>query len=153
MKCPSCNSTKNIVRDSRATENNSGVKRRRECTECSYRFTTIERIRFRELTVIKRTGYKRIFDREKIFKSVVTSMRKRNISDKIIEELVNDVVLKIETANLNEIHTHKIGQLVIEKLSVVDPVACIRFASVYKDFLTMQDFINFINKLRKTGDI
>jgi transcriptional repressor NrdR len=149
MKCPFCDSPDTNVKDSRNTDEGKVVRRRRHCSNCGGRFTTFERIQIRELIVVKRSGAKRPFDRTKIEKSIITALRKRNFSDKQIEALSDKIILELESASTKEIPTRKIGKLIMHELAKVDPVAYIRFASVYKDFANIEDFTKFISKLQK----
>lgn len=149
MKCPFCEHSDSYVIDSRNNEDRKIIRRRRECEACNKRFTTFEKIQFRELTVIKRSGVKKLFERQKIEKAITTALHKRNITDKQINELVSRIVLEIENSNLREISTRKIGDIIMKELAAVDQVAYIRFASVYKDFSTAHDFATFISKLKK----
>ena len=149
MKCPFCDSPDTSVKDSRNTDEGKIVRRRRHCGSCGGRFTTFERIQIRELIVVKRSGAKRPFDRTKIEKSIITALRKRNFSDKQIEALSDKIILELESASTKEIPTRKIGKLIMDELAKVDPVAYIRFASVYKDFANIEDFTRFIGKLQK----
>lgn len=148
MRCPYCTNMETVVKDSRTTEEGKVVRRRRQCTECGGRYTTFERLQLRELVVVKRSGYKRPFDRNKILHSIATAMRKRNFDDAKIEEITNNVVLQIESSTSKEIPTRKIGNLIMKELAKNDLVAYIRFASVYKDFADAQDFAKFINKIK-----
>ena len=149
MKCPFCDEPNTNVKDSRNTDEEKIVRRRRHCSKCGGRFTTFERIQIRELIVIKRSGAKRPFDRTKVEKSIITALRKRNFSDKQIEALNDKIILELESVTTKEIPTRKIGKLIMHELAKVDPVAYIRFASVYKDFANIEDFARFISKLQK----
>ena len=149
MKCPFCDHCDSYVVDSRANEEHKIIRRRRVCEACNKRFTTFEKVQFRELMVIKRSGVKKLFERQKIEKAITTALHKRNITDKQINELVDRIVLEIENSNLREISTRKIGDIIMKELAAVDQVAYIRFASVYKDFSTAHDFATFISKLKK----
>lgn len=148
MICPFCLEADTNVRDSRNTDNGKVVRRRRYCGSCGGRFTTFERLHMRELVVIKRSGAKRPFDRTKISQSVTTAIRKRNFSEKKVEEIIDKIILELESGSAKEIPTRKIGNLIMQELAKVDPVAYIRFASVYKDFNNIEDFTKFISKLR-----
>jgi transcriptional repressor NrdR len=148
MKCPFCQSEDISVKDSRDTHDGKVIRRRRQCGKCKGRFTTFERIQTRELTVIKRTGVKRPFDRNKILQSITTALRKRNVTDEEIENLTDKIVVEIESSTSREINSRAIGKLIMQKLAKIDPVAYIRFASVYKDFSTAQDFAKFISKIK-----
>ncbi len=148
MKCPFCDSPDTNVKDSRNTDEGKIVRRRRNCDNCGIRFTTFERFQTRELSVLKRSGVKRPFDRTKIEKSITTAVRKRNFSDKEIETLSNKIILELESTSTKEIPTRKIGKLIMSELAKIDPIAYIRFASVYKDFTSIKDFTKFISKLQ-----
>lgn len=148
MKCPFCEAKNTSVKDSRETDESRVIRRRRHCSNCNGRFTTFERIQFRELVVIKRTGSKRPFDRTKILKSIATALRKRNFTDEDIEKLADRIVLELESSTTREIKSRAIGKLIMQELAKIDPVAYIRFASVYKDFSNAQDFAKFISKIK-----
>ncbi len=148
MKCPFCEAKNTSVKDSRETDESRVIRRRRHCGKCNGRFTTFERIQFRELVVIKRTGIKRPFDRTKILKSIATALRKRNFTDEDIEKLSDRIVLELESSTTKEIKSKAIGKLIMQELAKIDPVAYIRFASVYKDFSNAQDFAKFISKIK-----
>lgn len=125
------------------------IRRRRYCKLCSGRFTTFERIQLRELLVIKRSGIKKPFDRNKIEQSIATALRKRKLSGTQITALANKIVLELESSNLHEIPTRKIGEIILSELAQIDQVAYIRFASVYKDFSSARDFAIFIGKIKQ----
>lgn len=148
MKCPFCQSEDISVKDSRDTNEGKVIRRRRHCGSCNGRFTTFERIQIRELIIVKRTGTKRPFDRMKILNSITTALRKRNFSEEDIEKLTDKIVVELESSTTREINSRMIGQLIMQELSKIDPVAYIRFASVYKDFSTAQDFAKFINRIK-----
>ena len=147
MKCPFCNEKNTFVKDSRNTDDSKVTRRRRQCVKCNGRFTTFDRIQLRELIVIKRTGIKRPFDRSKILKSITTALRKRNFSEEEIDKLTDNIVLELESSYKGEIKSRQIGRLIMQELAKIDHVAYIRFASVYKDFSTAQDFAKFISKI------
>ena len=149
MKCPFCKTLDTNVKDSRETDGGSIIRRRRECGECKKRFTTFEKVQLREIMVIKRSGLKRPFDRSKIFKSITTALRKRNFSNEDIEKFVNKICLELENASDKEIQSKTIGKIIMQELAIIDQVAYVRFASVYKDFTTIQDFIKFISNIKK----
>ena len=148
MKCPFCEARNTSVKDSRETDEARVIRRRRYCSNCNGRFTTFERIQFRELVVVKRTGAKRPFDRTKILKSITTALRKRNFTNEDIEQLTERIVLELESLPTKEIKSRAIGKLIMQELAKIDPVAYIRFASVYKDFSNAQDFAKFISKIK-----
>lgn len=148
MRCPFCLAPDSLVKDSRDTEESKVIRRRRLCLECGKRFTTFERLQRQELIVVKRSGVKKTFDRDKVHKSIATAMRKRNISDATIEKMVSHVATEIESSGIKETTSRKIGELIMQELAKVDQVAYIRFASVYKDFSSVQDFAKFISKIK-----
>lgn len=148
MKCPFCHAPDTLVKDTRETEEGKVIRRRRSCTNCKGRFTTFERIQLRELSVIKKSGAKRPFDRNKILKSISTALRKRNFSDEVIENIANNIILEIESSNARDVESRAIGKLIMSELAKIDPVAYIRFASVYKDFANAQDFARFIGQIK-----
>ncbi len=149
MKCPFCQSPDTVVKDSRETDEGKIVRRRRSCLKCKGRFTTFERIQLRELIIVKRSGAKRPFDRVKILKSITTALRKRNFTEEEIEKIANRITLEIESSSSKEVQSRMIGKLIMQELAKIDPVAYIRFASVYKDFSTAKDFAKFIGKIKE----
>lgn len=156
MKCPFCGCEETQVKDSRNTDDNSSVRRRRECPECGSRFTTFERVQLRELVVVKKNGEKTLFDRDKLEKSIALAVRKRPISAERVEKIVNSLQRKFESSGESEITTKQIGESVMEALSHLDNIAYIRFASVYKDFRSikdLEDFVATIEKLANREDI
>lgn len=148
MRCPFCGVEDTQVKDSRPAEDKLSVRRRRYCTECLSRFTTVERIQNRDLIVIKRNGTRKPFDRDKLTRSINTALRKRDISNEKIEYIVNSLVSYFETLQDGEVPTNVIGEAIMKELLKVDEVAYVRFASVYKDFTNATDFQEFIQKLR-----
>jgi transcriptional repressor NrdR len=144
MHCPFCNHEDTQVKDSRPTEDGSSIRRRRFCPACNSRFTTFERVQLRELTVVKSDGEKRIFDRDKIARSMAIALRKRPVNPDAVEMAVNRMVQKLESEGENEIATSRIGQLVMGELKKLDEVAYVRYASVYRDFREAKDFENFV---------
>ena len=149
MKCPFCQSADNVVKDSRQTDEGKVIRRRRSCLKCNGRFTTFERVQLRELIIVKKSGAKRPFDRVKILKSITTALRKRNFLEEEIEEIANRITLEVESSNSKEVQSQMIGKLIMQELAKIDQVAYIRFASVYKDFSTAQDFAKFIGKIKE----
>lgn len=147
MRCPYCKETETVVKDSRDTDDNNSIRRRRHCQCCNGRFTTFEKVQIRELSVVKRTGLKRPFDRSKIINSLTTATRKRDFSIENIEKIADKIVLEVQSLSTKEVTSRKIGKIIMQELAKIDPVAYIRFASVYKDFTSAQDFAKFINKL------
>jgi transcriptional repressor NrdR len=140
MRCPFCGSENSQVKDSRPSDENSAIRRRRVCSDCGGRFTTFERVQLRDLTVIKRSGRKVPFDRDKLARSVSVAMRKRPIEPERIDRLVSGLVRQIESSGESEISSAEIGELVMAALRELDPVAYVRFASVYRDFRDAADF-------------
>ena len=143
MRCPFCAHENSQVKDSRPTEDGSAIRRRRQCEDCGARFTTFERIQLRELTVVKSEDRREPFDRTKLERSVAIACRKRPVSPERIERLVSSIQRQMETSGESEMASARIGEMVMEGLKALDPVAYIRFASVYKDFREAKDFENF----------
>ena len=146
MQCPFCNNQETQVRDSRPTEENSAIRRRRQCLACGGRFTTFERIQMRDLTVIKRSGKRAPFDRDKLMRSVDISVRKRNIDPDVIERMVTGIVRQLESTGETDIPSNLIGSLIMAALREVDMVSYVRFASVYKNFREVKDFEDFVGE-------
>jgi transcriptional repressor NrdR len=140
MRCPYCSGDNSQVKDSRPTEENASIRRRRVCPDCGARFTPFERVQLRELTVVKRSGRKVAFERDKLLQSVQVALRKRQVEPERIERLVSGIVRQLESTGEGEIQSSRIGELVIEGLKGLDPVAYVRFASVYRDFTDVADF-------------
>ena len=148
MLCPFCREKDTSVVDSRPTEDGTAIRRRRVCgCERKERFTTFERVQFRELTVVKNNGKKEPFDRDKIAKSINISLRKRPIDSESIEKFISKIVRNLEGLGENEIPTSTIGKFIMEGLSNLDQVAYVRFASVYKNFKEAKDFEQFVGNL------
>ena len=143
MRCPFCGHDDSQVKDSRPTEDNSAIRRRRQCEGCGGRFTTFERIQLRELVVIKSEGKREPFDREKLERSLSVACRKRPVDNTQIEKLASAIQRQLETLGESEIESKRIGELVMDGLKALDSVAYIRFASVYKDFSEAKDFEDF----------
>ena len=144
MRCPFCGKDDTQVKDSRASEDGATIRRRRLCTSCGSRFTTFERIQLRDLIVIKRNGKKIQFERDKILKSMLMALRKRQTNDESIDRAVNGIVRQLESIGDNEIHSKFIGELVMNALAEIDNVAYIRYASVYRNFREASDFGKFV---------
>jgi transcriptional repressor NrdR len=147
MRCPFCGHEDTQVKDSRPTEDNAAIRRRRYCSACGSRFTTFERIQLRELMVIKSTGEKVPFDRDKLMRSLKIALRKRPVEEERIERIVNSIQRRLETLGENEIPTKVIGEMVMDQLKELDQVAYVRFASVYRNFREAKDFEEFVGKL------
>ncbi|MEL0124256.1 MAG: transcriptional regulator NrdR [Alphaproteobacteria bacterium] len=146
MRCPFCGHDETQVKDSRPSEDNSSIRRRRQCPACAARFTTFERVQLRELMVIKKDESRTIFDREKLVRSINISCRKRPVKQEQIELITNSIQRRLESSGETEIPTKVIGELVMDALKELDRVAYLRFASVYKDFQETDDFRRFIDK-------
>ena len=144
MRCPFCIHDDTQVKDSRPTEENATIRRRRYCPSCGSRFTTFERVQLRELTVVKKDGEKAPFDREKLTRSLLISLRKRPIESDRIERIINGLQRRLESLGESEIPTKIIGEMVMEVLAELDPVAYVRFASVYRNFREAKDFEDFV---------
>lgn len=145
MKCPFCKSTETQVRDSRLAEEGNVVRRRRFCEKCSAKFSTYEKAKLKEIFVVKRSGVRKPFDKSKIHSSIATAMRKRKNDEQQVENIVSIICANLENIRGNDIPTRKIGDMILQELAKYDEVAYIRFASVYKDFMSAQDFAKFIN--------
>ena len=151
MRCPFCAHDDSQVKDSRPTEDNTAIRRRRQCESCGARFTTFERVQLREVTVIKSDEGREPFDREKIEQSVALACRKRGIAEERLDQLVSGIQRQIETLGENEIASARIGEMVMDGLRQLDSVAYIRFASVYRDFSEARDFEEFASSVRDVG--
>ena len=149
MRCPFCSNQDSQVKDSRPTEDNTAIRRRRICDQCGSRFTTFERIQLRDLVIIKTNDQKEAFDRDKMFRSISLALRKRNIDQETIEKIVNAIVRKLENSGETEIKSNLIGEYIMDALSRLDQVAYVRFASVYKNFREVKDFEDFLGKLEE----
>jgi transcriptional repressor NrdR len=147
MRCPFCGHDDTQVKDSRPSEDGSAIRRRRSCGGCSQRFTTIERVQLRELTVVKTDNRRVPFDRDKLARSVRIALRKRPVDDERIELIVNGIVRRLEASGEADIPSKLIGEQVMETLKEVDAVAYVRFASVYRNFRETKDFEAFIGEL------
>ena len=147
MRCPFCSNQDSQVKDSRPTEDNTAIRRRRICDQCGSRFTTFERIQLRDLIVLKTNGKKEVFDRDKMFRSLSLALRKRNVDQEKIEKIVNAIVRKLENFGDTEVKTTLIGEYIMEALSHLDQIAYVRFASVYKNFREAKDFEDFLGNL------
>ena len=151
MRCPYCGSLDTQVKDSRPTEDSAVIRRRRVCPACNGRFTTFERVQLRELTVLKRSGRRVAFDRDKLMRSVDISLRKRPVDPERVERLISGIVRKLESMGESEIASSVIGELVMEELKQLDDVAYVRFASVYRNFREPKDFEKVLGELAPDG--
>jgi transcriptional repressor NrdR len=147
MRCPYCSGESTQVKDSRPTEENAAIRRRRICPDCGGRFTTFERVQLRELTVIKRSARRVPFDRDKLSRSVEIALRKRPVDPERVERMISGIVRQLESLGEPEIPSSVIGQLVMEALRGLDPVAYVRFASVYRDFREAADFHEVLGEI------
>ena len=147
MRCPYCGNEDTQVKDSRPTDDASAIRRRRICPSCGGRFTTFERVQLRELTVVKKSGRKVPFDRDKLARSVNTALRKRAVDPERVERMISGVVRQLESLGDVEITSDQIGEFVMEGLKNLDDVAFVRFASVYNNFSAADDFRSFLSEL------
>jgi transcriptional repressor NrdR len=155
MRCPFCAHDDTQVKDSRPTEDNTSIRRRRQCSSCGARFTTFERVQLREITIVKSGDKREAFDREKLEKSVRLACRKRGVDQERIDRLVSGIQRQVETAGESEIAASRLGEMVMDGLKQIDSVAYIRFASVYRDFSEAKDFEQFASTVQdaaKQGD-
>ncbi|WP_372422197.1 transcriptional regulator NrdR [Salinarimonas chemoclinalis] len=140
MRCPYCGSLDTQVKDSRPAEDSASIRRRRVCPDCGGRFTTFERVQLRELVVVKRSGKRVPFDRDKLQRSIDVALRKREVDPERVERMVNGIVRQLESSGESEVSSEQVGDLVMEGLKNLDDVAYVRFASVYKSFREPRDF-------------
>jgi transcriptional repressor NrdR len=157
MRCPYCGNPDTQVKDSRPSEDNTAIRRRRVCPDCGGRFTTFERVQLRELVVAKKNGRRVPFDRDKLMRSVQIALRKRAVDPDRVERMVNGIVRQLESTGENEVTSEQIGHLVMEGLRGLDDVAYVRFASVYRNFRDPKDFEAVLGELSgenagETGD-
>ncbi len=152
MRCPYCGGLDTQVKDSRPTEDNAAIRRRRFCPGCAARFTTFERVQLRDLVVSKKGGQRVPFDRDKLARSLIIACRKRPVDEERIERVVNGIQRRMESMGESEIPSEVIGEMVMEALEGLDKVAYIRFASVYKNFRELKDFENFVETIAEDAD-
>jgi transcriptional repressor NrdR len=152
MRCPYCGGLETQVKDSRPTEDASSIRRRRVCPDCGGRFTTFERVQLRELMVVKKSGRRVPFDRDKLMRSVDIALRKRPVEGDRVERMINGVVRQLESQGESDIQSDRIGELVMEGLRSLDSVAYVRFASVYRNFREARDFNTLIDELSGNGE-
>tara|TARA_B100001093_G_C26306787_1_gene791851 strand:+ start:179 stop:640 length:462 start_codon:yes stop_codon:yes gene_type:complete len=152
MKCPFCSHPETQVKDSRPTEDNAVIRRRRSCPNCGSRFTSFERIQLRDLTVVKKNGNRTPFNRDKLANSVLIALRKRAIDAERIERMISGIVRRLESSGEVEIPSSLIGELVMDSLSQIDKVAYVRFASVYRNFREARDFEAFVGGMKGKED-
>ncbi len=147
MRCPFCGNEDTQVKDSRPTEDNAAIRRRRSCPKCGSRFTTFERVQIRELAVVKKDGRRTPFDRDKLARSIQVAVRKRAVDPDRIERIVTGIQRRLESSGETEVASEVVGEMVMEALLTLDPVAYIRFASVYKNFREVRDFEELVGKI------
>ena len=152
MRCPYCMNADTQVKDSRPTEENTVIRRRRVCPDCGGRFTTFERIQLRELTIITNTGRKVPFERDKLMRSVQVALRKRPVEPERIERMVSGIVRRLENLGESEVPAKLVGELVMEGLYALDQVGYVRFASVYRNFREAKDFEEFLGEMSVQSD-
>jgi transcriptional repressor NrdR len=153
MRCPFCGNADTAVKDSRSIEDGSSIKRRRHCSECSARFSTVEHVQLIPLHVLKKNGTSEPFDRQKISKAFEVALHKRQVDNTKVERIINSIIRQLETMGEVHIPSHKIGEMVLQALSDLDHVAYIRFASVYLDFHAAQDFKDFAGEIQQKNTL
>ncbi len=146
MRCPFCAENDSQVKDSRPSEDGTAIRRRRLCPACGGRFTTFERVQLRELTILKRSGRRTPFDREKLVRSLTVALRKRPVDPEQVERMVSGIVRQLESLGETEVPSHVVGEMVMKELKALDEVAYVRYASVYRDFRETQDFARFLGQ-------
>jgi transcriptional repressor NrdR len=144
VRCPFCGELESQVKDSRPSEDGAAIRRRRLCPSCGGRFTTFERVQLRELTIVKRSGRRTPFDREKLMRSISIALRKRPVDPERVERMVSGIVRQLESMGETELPSHVVGELLMKGLKSLDEVAYVRYASVYRDFRETQDFARFL---------
>ncbi|WOI52424.1 transcriptional regulator NrdR [Parvularcula sp. LCG005] len=149
MRCPFCSSEDTQVKDSRPAEEGAAIRRRRQCGECGGRFTTFERVQLRELTIVKSSGKKVPFDREKLHRSIAIATRKRDIDAEQLERTVSTIIRQLEASGENEISSRDVGEYVMRALKDIDAVAFVRYASVYRNFTQAKDFEAFLDSMEQ----
>ncbi len=152
MRCPFCSCVDTQVKDSRPTQDHAAIRRRRFCPSCGSRFTTFERVQLRELTVVKRDNTRTPFERDKLMRSINIATRKRPVDPDDIERMANGIVRRLETLGESDVTSTTIGELVMDGLSQLDPIAYVRFASVYRNFRETKDFEDFIDEIQSDRD-
>ena len=147
MRCPFCGHIDSQVKDSRPTEDGAAIRRRRFCPSCGGRFTTFERVQLRELTVLKKNGERAPFERDKLYRSIQISLRKRPVDQERVDRMITGIVRRLESMGESEVPSTVIGEMVMDSLGNLDPVAYVRFASVYRNFREAKDFEDFVEDL------
>ena len=151
MRCPFCGHIDSQVKDSRPTEDGAAIRRRRFCPSCGGRFTTFERVQLRELTVLKKNGKRAPFERDKLYRSIQISLRKRPVDQERVDRMITGIVRRLESMGESEVPSTVIGEMVMDSLGNLDPVAYVRFASVYRNFREAKDFESFVETLANPG--
>ncbi len=146
MRCPFCGELESQVKDSRPSEDGAAIRRRRLCPACGGRFTTFERVQLRELTIVKRSGRRAPFEREKLVRSISIAIRKRPVDPERVERMVSGIVRQLESLGETELPSSAVGEMVMKALKALDEVAYVRYASVYRDFRETQDFARFLGE-------
>ena len=146
MRCPFCGHAESQVKDSRPSEDGAAIRRRRLCPECGGRFTTFERVQLRELTILKRSGRRTPFERDKLARSISIAIRKRPIDPERVERMISSITRQLESMGETELPSSAVGELVMAQLKALDDVAYVRYASVYRDFRETQDFAQFLSE-------
>jgi len=146
VRCPFCQSPDSQVKDSRPSEDGAAIRRRRQCPDCGGRFTTFERVQLRELTILKRSGRRTPFDRDKLARSISMAMRKRPVEPERVERMISAIVRQLESMGETEVPSTVVGELAMKSLKALDEVAYVRFASVYRDFRETSDFAKFLGE-------
>jgi transcriptional repressor NrdR len=146
MRCPFCGELESQVKDSRPSEDGAAIRRRRMCPSCGGRFTTFERVQLRELTIVKRSGRRTPFDREKLMRSIGIALRKRPVDPDRVEKMVSGIVRQLESLGETEIPSHVVGEMLMKALKSLDEVAYVRYASVYRDFRDPREFSRFLGE-------
>ena len=146
MRCPFCGELESQVKDSRPSEDGAAIRRRRMCPSCGGRFTTFERVQLRELTIVKRSGRRTPFDREKLARSINMALRKRPVEPERVERMISSIVRQLESMGETEIQSSVVGEMAMKALKTLDEVAYVRFASVYRDFRETRDFARFLGE-------
>ena len=147
MRCPFCGHIDSQVKDSRPTEDGAAIRRRRFCPSCGGRFTTFERVQLRELTVLKKNGKRAPLERDKLYRSIQISLRKRPVDQERVDRMITGIVRRLESMGESEVPSTVIGEMVMDSLGNLDPVAYVRFASVYRNFREAKDFEDFVEDL------
>lgn len=148
MRCPFCGNVETQVKDSRPAEDHVAIRRRRFCPACGGRFTTYERVQLRDLVVVKSSGRREDFDRDKLERSIRIALQKRPVEPERVDQMISGIVRRLESTGDTDIRSHLVGEIVMEALARIDTVAYVRFASVYKNFQEAEDFDKFVSELR-----